>query len=641
MKHRVYTLISSVLKRLNLPTEALDISMPEHVIHGTYTTNIGFILGKKTGKNPQEVAQQIVDELEKVKTQGLEKLKDQELVAALEKIEVVGPGFINLTISAPYLLLDLVNKISTRFNEDHKKGRIMIEYTDPNPFKPLHIGHLYSNAVGESIARMYEYLGFEVKRVCYQGDVGLHVGKALFGMKLQLEKALGKSLSDCSSDQIQVEIDSVVALSLPKQSEWLGKAYALGAQEYEVVPEAKAAIERYNIYSFVIAEALNPHKDEALLLEYEAIATKKTQEAYSKELDHCRILYTIGRDMSLKYFESQYKFLGTKFDHYYLESQVAGKGKAIVESHLDDGVFEESSGAIVFHGEKFRLHTRVFINAWGLPTYEAKELGLAPVKYSDWAFDRSVIVTAKEINEYFQVIESALRQIYPELADKMIHLGHGVVKLPEGKMSSRKGNAPTIEGLFELVRDALSKVMVKRNTATGKNDQETLNRIAIAAVKYTLLKVSLPADIIFDLEKSIDTEGDSGPYLLYTIVRAKNVLKKIGIENSEEYSPSHELKIPPETVWATEELELLRNLSYAESIWQEAAQAHAPSRLCRYGVVVAQGFNALYAKYKIVPEEMQVVSAQDIAPRVLLTVATAKILTKTLRLLGIETVESM
>ena len=174
------------------------------------------------------------------------------------------------------------------------------------------------------------------------------------------------------------------------------------------------------------------------------------------------------------------------------------------EKFLKKKVFEESDGAVIFPGKKYGLHNRVFINSLGLPTYEAKEMGLAPTKYKDFAYDRSIIVTGHEIEEYFKVILKALTFTNPSLSEKTLHVSHGMVRLPGGKMSSRTGDVITGEWLLD---EAVSRI----RRAYPEMDGETSEKVGLAAIKYALLKGTIGRDIEFSFEGSISLTGASGP----------------------------------------------------------------------------------------------------------------------------------
>ncbi len=474
-------------------------------------------------------------------------------------------GFMNIKLKDQYFVTLLTEVITDPdWGKSSALGdkKIMVEFTDPNPFKELHIGHLYSNAVGEAISRLFEANGAEVMRACYQGDVGMHVAKAIWGMlkKLKTQKSKLKTLT--------------------QKLKFMGEAYVFGTAAYEDNPEAAAEIKELNI---------------------------KLYEAKSAEIMK---LYKLGRRWSLLYFDSIYKRLGTKFDYFYFESEAARGGLKVVEEGLKKGVFEKSEGAVVFKGERYGLHTRVFVNSQGLPTYEAKELGLAPAKFADFPYDLSIIVTANEINDYFRVLLKCLDLLYPDLAKRTRHIGHGFVKLPGAvKMSSRKGNVLTAEWLLD---EAKKKVLEIASEAIDAD------AVGVAAVKYALLKSGIGKDIEFDLDKSVSFEGSSGPYIQYTFARTQSVLRK-----AERHKALRALN--------KEELRVLRWLDRWPEVVEEAGERLAPNLICNFIYELAQRFNSFYAKHQILENDF----------RLALTKGVGQVLKMGLELLGIKAIEKM
>jgi len=582
----------------SLIKEAIDFSIesPDDKNHGDYSTNVALILAKKIGKNPIETANLIKESFNTV--------QDKKI---FQKIEVVN-GFINFFI-ADKVFIDSLKKIDKNFGKNKKaKGpeshrRIIIDYTDPNPFKEFHIGHLMSNAIGESLSRIFEFQGAKVKRVCYQGDVGIHVAKVIWGI-LQNKNNFPKD-SDFLSKKIK----------------FLSVAYAVGAEAYEKDENAKKEI-----------VALN-------------------EKIFGKSDKEINKLYDKGKKWSLEHFDELYKKLGTKFDYFIFESQVSDLGKKIVEKGLKDGIFENSEGAVVFKGEKYGLHTRVFINSEGLPTYEAKDLGLAEIKYKKYAYDQSVIVTGNEVNEYFKVMLCAMDKVAPKLAEKTKHIGHGMLRLPEGKMSSRTGKVITGESLIEKV-EGLVKEKIKDRELSEKEKSEITEKVAIGAIKYSVLKQSIGSDIIYDFDKSISFEGDSGPYLQYSYMRAESVLRKA---KSEKIKPSFRKisrlrsnrgssmptsssmldKIGTE-LGPNEITELEKAMYYFPEIILKAQQNYEPHFLVLYLTELAGIFNSYYARNKIADKK------DEFSPyKVALTNAFAAIMKNGMWLLGINSLEKM
>jgi arginyl-tRNA synthetase len=295
-------------------------------------------------------------------------------------------------------------------------------------------------------------------------------------------------------------------------------------------------------------------------------------------------------------------------------------GLKLVREFLSRGVFEESEGAVVFKGEKFdpKLHTRVYITAQGLPTYETKELGLHFAKAKKYSPDLSIVITANEQDAVFKVGLEAFKQIDEKLAAKIKHLSHGVLRLPSGKMSSRTGEVITAGAI-------ISQLAAAAGERNAELDQPAREEIAVAALKYQILKQAPGRDVIFDQAKALSLEGDSGPYLQYTAVRAKAVLVKV--QNSNAQVQAGEVK-------AEGYLEVVRRLVYFPEIVARAAAELAPQLLVSYLTNLAAAFNHFYATERIIGGEYEVQYLE-------LTKALAQTLINGLNLLGIAVPERM
>lgn len=590
------TIKNAVIKAVG--NESVQIDVPVQPSFGDYSSNAPMVHAKSEGKNPRAYAEELVGRLQ----------KDNELMKVVEKIEIAGPGFLNFWIKKEVLVNEmqavLDGKTHQKLEGHVKDKKIVLEYTDPNPFKEFHIGHLMPNVIGESLSRLFEATGADIRRVNYQGDVGMHVAKAIWGMQ-RLQETEG------------VTIDELEEVDLKRRVEFLGRAYVLGANSFEENDQIKEKMKILNKKIFEVVDDPHSHSDIALL-------------------------YETGKKWSLEQFEVLYKQLGTKFDSYYFESEVGKIGKQIVLDHVEDGTFIESKGAIIFPGSKYGLHDRVFINSFGLPTYEAKELGNAPTKYKDFPYDLSFIITANEIDEYFKVLIQAMKLVLPELGDKTVHLSHGIMKLTSGKMSSRKGNVIPAEQLIEEVKGKVKTIVDQSRVLTNISDEEkdkTIEMIAIGAIKYAILKVSLGNDIIFDFENSISIEGNSGPYLQYTYARTQSVLEKAqGIRHKalDEIGTNKLIPNAQSLVLNTDELAVLRGLLHFNEVVEDAARMYAPNLLCNYLYELAGRYNSFYNKYRILEAE-----EEQKEFRLALTKATSLVLRNGLNLLGIQTPEKM
>src|SRR3989344_2634089 len=412
--HAIQEALHKALVHCGVSNPEPVLEFPAELEHGDFATNVALAYSKQLGGNPRSLAEEIVTAM--------------GTIVGVSKIEIAGPGFINFHLAQEYFdasIKNILNDVEQWGRGDAYKGQeVMVEYTDPNPFKAFHIGHLMSNTIGEALARLIENAGAKVVRANYQGDVGVHVACAIWGMK-----KLGIN---------------------PRSADEFGRAYAEGATAYKDAELAKKEIDEIN------------------------------QKLYARSDAELNELYDTGRKASLDSFERIYATLGTKFDVYFFESETGPIGKEIVEAHGD--IFPESDGARVFKGEEYGLHTRVFLNSQGLPTYEAKELALAKIKEERFThYDWSVISTASEVNEYFKVLKTATGLVYPELANKTEHIGHGMVRLTTGKMSSRTGDViPAIDFIDEVAAAAASKMAEGGDT---EPDTELARDVAIAAIK--------------------------------------------------------------------------------------------------------------------------------------------------------------
>lgn len=629
-------IISDKNQKISLGDIQLDHPSEEN--YGDFSTNVAMVWGGRLKVSPRELAGKIADDINKYiksyhtitdiadsKSSTGEKNGSLEASSILEKAEVAGPGFINLRLSGNYLITHLVGLLNRDYGvitSQMSGKKVSVEYTDPNPFKEFHLGHLYSNVIGETVARIFSGVGATVWRADYYGDVGMHVSKSVWGMmeKMRLDKL---TLSDLEK------------LSVNQRQHFLGQGYALGVKSYEENTEIADKIKDINYLIYVAGqEELKKNRGWKPIINYRQYISGR-----ESELTEVHKVYAAGLRWSLEYFETIYKKLGTKFDGYYPESWVGEYGMKLVEQGLAAGVLEKDGETVIFRGEKYGLHTRVFVNKLGLPTYEAKELGLAPAKYEQFKYDLSVIVTGHEIKEYFQVLLKVLRLIKPELGEKTVNLSHGMVKLPEGKMTSRSGNVITFQWLLSETARLALQIMKEADLPEDKKN-EVAEIVAVGAVKYSLLKNSTGNDVVFDFEKSVSFEGESGPYLQYTYTRCKSVIRKAEKENAGIKESRFTGNIP-ESDLNDEELAILRTLTRLEETVNNAARTLSPDLICGFLFDLAQKYNLFYNKHSILGNKDQPVEENRKAFRLALTEATASVLKSSLFLLGIGTVERM
>lgn len=558
--------LEKAANRAGVATPHVNLTHPEVVSHGDFSTNMAMVHAKMLQTNPRALAEKIVKEFKKIQP---------DFVSA---IEIAGPGFINIKVKDEVFIKEILS-IDEKYGKGAHDGgkKIMVEYTDPNPFKIFHIGHLMANAVGESLSRIVEFSGADVVRACYSGDVGRHVAMTLWAVMQNKEKF------------------PTERTELLSRIQFLGEMYVIGNEKFEADENVKKEITDIN---------------------------KKIFENSDKEINH---YYGLGKKWSFEYFDSIYKKLGTNFDYQFLESEVADEGVKTVQEFLAKGIFEKSEGAVVFPGEKHGVHTRVFINSQGLPTYEAKEVGLTKRKFEkEPKLAESIVVTANEQNDYFEVLLKALSLMYPDIAAKTTHKSHGILRFADGKMSSRKGNIIAGDALLAEIEETVGEKIKDRGFAPEEH-AEIRRDVAVAAFKYAILRQAIGTDIIYDNEKSVSFEGDSGPYLQYAAVRAGNVLvkaKEAGIKGPGFF---RKIKMPAQAGL------LEKLLSRFPEITERARADYAPNHIVTYLTELSAAFNAYYAHNLIIDPKNP-----ESAYRVELTRAFVNVMKNGLWLLGIK-----
>ena len=552
MRQKIAKAIEATCKELFNVDGTVELTRPDEQF-GDYATNVALQLAKQLGKNPREVAESIAEALR----------NDTDLA----DVTVAGPGFLNVTLTDSAL-----QKLASSMPGQPFEGqKIVTEYSDPNPFKVLHAGHLYTSVVGDAISNLLARAGGNISRVNFGGDVGLHVGKTMWAIVQKLGGEYPEKLAEVPESQ---------------RAEWMADAYVEGTNAYEDNKTAKAEIVQLNknVYQ------LHLHND------------------HDSPFAH---IYWTTRQWSYDYFDQFYARIGSKFERYYPESETATIGLETVKQHIGD-VFQESDGAIVFRGEDHGLHTRVFINSEGIPTYEAKDVGLIMKKKQDYNFDRSVVITGNEQMQYMQVVLKAIEQFAPELARATTHLTHGLVKLVGGvKMSSRKGNILRAVDVLDVATEANKRL-------TSNEDEQ----VVLAAVKYAFLKQRLGGDIIYNPEESVAIEGNSGPYIQYAYARARSILKKANTGPQQ-----------PDEVDVAER-SLLRKISEYPEVIEKATAELMPHYICTYLYELAQTFNRFYEKNRVIDDPRQ-------SARLYLVDEYAKTLKNGLDLLGIHAPDSM
>ena len=532
------------------------IEHPAEMSHGDYATSVALVIAKQLGQSPTVVAGALVDHLNNHK---------EDFITG---ISVAGPGFINFTLSRAHFVDVIREAMSVEtygYTNVYTGKKILVEHSSPNLFKPFHIGHLMNNTVGEAITRLARMSGAQVSTISFPSDISLGVAKAIY-----------------------VLLEKYGAAYVPTDVSVLGDAYVEGTKRYE--------------------------EDEAMQVRVKRIV----DNLYAgNDSDEWTLFQTCKR-INIEYFENIVRKLGSHFDTYIYESEAGIDGANIVRAYTP-AVFSESEGAIIYVPRNEKLHTAVFINSQGNPTYEAKDIGLLDLKFNTYHPDLSIFITDINQVSHFQVVLDAALHINKVWAEKSLHRYHGRMSFKGQKMSSRLGGVP-------LVQDVLATVIEEVNIKNPDITAISAEQIGIAAIKFTILRAAAGKNIDFDPETSLSFEGDSGPYLQYTAVRALSLLNKAaGVSITPDVSTP---------VLGTELLERL--VARFPEVITQAQRDWTPHHVVGYLLELAQAFNSWYGQGKIIDED-----SAATAYRLAVVKAVRQTLVNGLDVLGIEVPERM
>ena len=522
-------IIAGIIKERYGQTIKVEVTRPEPQF-GDFATNAALQLAKPLGRNPREIAEEIAASLRDT--------------GNYEKVEVAGPGFINITLSGS-VLLALIREEPRAINMGQN---VVLEYSCPNAFKELHTGHLYQTIFGDILARLLLVSGATVHRTSFGGDVGLHVAKCLWGMRQELGGEKPEKLANIPDDAFE-------------RSRWISRCYVIGATAYEGDEATKNDIDELNktIYGF---HDTNDH-DSPLAK-----------------------IYWQTRQWSFDYFDAFYQTIDVVPMRYIPESSTAPIGLKVVREQLLKGNLKESEGAVVFEGDESKhLHTRVFVTSRGLPTYETKDIGVIWLEKQDYQFDRRYLITGNDQREYMRVVFAAAETFRPELAGTMTHLTNGTVRFADGKkMSSRLGNVTRAVDVLDVVREKVRSLV---------SDESNVEAVTLGAIKYVFAKYKLGGDIAFDINETVSLAGNSGPYLQYAHARARSVLEK---SNAVFAQPA---KVLPE------DRALVRKLGEYHEVVAHAAKSLEPHYICNYLFELAQEFNRYYENNRVIGGDLE------------------------------------
>lgn len=519
-----------------------------------------FRLAKAFRKNPAQIAEELKSELEK-ELSGM-------------RIEATS-GYLNFFVDKKELARKLLDQAPQKdFGRPGISQKVVIEFASPNTNKPLHLGHLRNMSIGDSVARILSFCGCSVERTSINNDRGVHICKSMLAYK-----RLGEGKTPESTG---IKSDHFVG-------------------DYYVLFNTKATED----------PSWNDTAQE-MLRKWESGDEETVQ------------LWKQMNGWAFDGFRKTYSLFGIKFDKEYYESDIYKSGKEIVQEGLNKGIFQKREDNAVFVNlEEEKLGEKVLLRPDGTSVYIVQDLYLALLKEQDYSYDRSIYVVGNEQDYHFAVLIAIFRKLGYDIADKMKHLSYGMVELPEGKMKSREGTVVDADDLIRETQSLARQEVEARYQLNGEEAEQRSLKIALAAIKYQLLRIDITKNMVFDPKKAISFEGDTGPYLLYSYARSSSILRKApapGTLTVPELEPS--------------EIRLVKKIDFFPSAVNYAYERLSPSVIANYAFDLAQVFNEFYHSCQVIGS-----AQQDF--RLHLVVSFRSVLKKSLDLLGIDTIEEM
>ncbi|MDY3227384.1 MAG: arginine--tRNA ligase [Candidatus Cryptobacteroides sp.] len=515
-------------------------------------------------------------------------------------------GFLNISFS-PLYWNELFNDIlsDNDFGQLPSTGQnIMVEFSSPNTNKPLHLGHIRNNLLGDSVSRLLKACGNNVMKVTLVNDRGVHICKSMLawlkaGNGITPENSGKKGdhlVGDCYvafNDIYKKEVDELVAGGMSKD------------QAEKEAPSLKEAHE--------------------MLVKWEE-GDKDVRE-----------LWKTMNGWVMDGFDKTYRELGISFDKTYFESETYLLGKELVQKGLDMGVFvKDPDGSVWCDLTADGLDRKLLLRSDGTSVYMTQDLGTAERRFSEYKLDSHVYVVGNEQNYHFQVLKLILGKLGFKWADDIFHLSYGMVELPEGKMKSREGTVVDADDLLEQMYDEARKTSEESGKLADMSDDEKAQlyrMIGLGALKYFIIKVDPKKTMLFNPKESIDFNGNTGPFIQYTHARIKSILRKADDQGISHKAADVLASIEP----SAKETRLIKLLSTYPAKVAEAGAAYSPAVIANYAYDLAKEFNQYYHDTRILQEEDQDVRRF----RLVLIQTVAEVLVKAMDILGIQLPERM
>lgn len=583
-----------------VPAKMVQLQKTKKEFEG-HLTLVVFPFLKMSKKGPEQTAQEIGEYLK----------QHEPAIASYNVIK----GFLNLTIASD-VWVELLNRIHADAEwgirkADENAPLVMIEYSSPNTNKPLHLGHVRNNLLGNALANIMAANGNKVVKTNIVNDRGIHICKSMLAW---LKYGNGETPESSGKKGDHLIGDYYVAFDKHYKAEvkeLMAKFQAEGMNE----EEAKAK-----------AEAESP-----LMLEAREMLRK--WEANDPEV---RSLWKMMNDWVYAGFDETYKMMGVSFDKIYYESQTYLEGKEKVMEGLEKGFFfRKEDGSVWADLTAEGLDHKLLLRADGTSVYMTQDIGTAKLRFQDYPINKMIYVVGNEQNYHFQVLSILLDKLGFEWGKDLVHFSYGMVELPEGKMKSREGTVVDADDLMEAMIETAKETSNELGKLDGltKEEADDIARIVgLGALKYFILKVDARKNMTFNPKESIDFNGNTGPFIQYTYARIQSILRKAA-----EAGITVPAVIPAGIELSTKEEGLIQMLADFGNVVKQAGTDYNPSILVNYAYDLVKEYNQFYHDFSILREENEALKVFRLA----LSQNVGKVVKLAMGLLGIEVPERM
>jgi len=541
-----------------------------------------FTIAKKYRKSPNSIATE---------------LASRWTATDLATVNVIG-GYLNFKYNPETLIDDTLTEILNKNKEYGASNtgegkKVLVDYCGVNVGKPMHVGHIRSTILGNSILNILKFCGYKTYGINYLGDTGLHIGKLIYAINTwgDINKIRENPIKHFFDLYVKFHKEEMKNRTITKESELIDNDDTVLTEDIPLVKNAKEIVRKIE------------NNDPEYIKQWQEII-----------------------ELSNNYFQKLYDLLGIKFDEITGQSQYSNKGKEIALKALEMGRAKTQDGAIVYNLSKYNLPDKIILRSDGSSMYSTQDIGALITRYETHKFDKCIYVTGEEQKLYFQQIFAIIKDLGYDWADRCFHIPFGLLNLPEGKISTREGKVVFLEEVLNRAQELALNIVKEKNPELPDDIKtDVAKKVGIGAIKYMILSIAPEKNITFTWERALNLENNSGPYIQYSYARANSILRKKSIN---EYRWLTKDLLDQETVT------LIKDLSNFPFTVRLAEHNLNPQVIAEYVNNTCMDFNYFYDKCRVIGSEQE-------KSRLILVKSFCIVISNAMNLLGIDLPEKM